>query len=169
MTMESENTTIASLQKRLEEKDAELQRLRIELDRVNQELTNEVAERRRIEQALRKTEERFRLLFEQTHDVVYAVTPDGMITYLNRPFVRYGYSPDEVISRNFIEFVAPEQREPVTRKARSYARTLRQSPEGACVSQPCVCGVAGTYYLLPPRKTRPACIAPIRSGYNRAT
>lgn len=128
MTVKSDTTTIANLQKQIEDKDAELHRLRIEMDRANQELTNEIAHHRQTEEALRESKDQFRVLVEQIHDLVYAVTTDGIITYLNQPISRFGYSPDEVISRNFIEFVVPEQRQEVMESFNSGNRAGTSNP-----------------------------------------
>ena len=102
--------TIQDLQKKLAAQSAELIRVSDELTRVKIELAREVTERGQTEEILRESEERFRFLVEQTHDVVYAVAPDGIVNYISPQSAHFGYSPEEIISKHFIEFVAPEQR-----------------------------------------------------------
>lgn len=111
--MEPDNTTIAELQRQLAEKEAELGRVSNELVGIKEELTRVTAERSQAEEWLGESDEHFRLFVEQSHDVVYSVAPDGIINYLSPYFASFGYSTEEVISRNFIEFVAPEQRQHV--------------------------------------------------------
>jgi len=54
-----------------------------ELARINEELRVEVAERRRIEGALRESEEKYRRLVEDMQEVIYAVDQNGEITYVS--------------------------------------------------------------------------------------
>jgi len=56
-----------------------------------------ITENVRAEQALRESEERFRDLFESTHDLIQAVTPDGRFLYVNRAWREaLGYTEKEV-------------------------------------------------------------------------
>ena len=46
-------------------------------------------------------------------DIVYSVTPDGIITFVSPQVERFGYGTDDLLSKNYIDFVAPDQREHV--------------------------------------------------------
>jgi PAS domain S-box-containing protein len=73
---------------------------------------------REINAALRVSEERYRELFENAHDIVFTADLDGNFTSINRAGERLsGYERYEVLSMNFTTVVAPEYVE-VARRAR---------------------------------------------------
>ncbi len=60
----------------------------------------DITERRRAQEAVRKSEERFRLLFEQMLDGFYMSTPDGKFVDINPALVKmFGYSSKEEMLR----------------------------------------------------------------------
>ncbi|HOT45150.1 MAG TPA: PAS domain S-box protein [Spirochaetota bacterium] len=66
---------------------AELEAYSAELTETNQELETEIAERRRAENALHESEERYRILFDFSRDAIIAIEPPAWnITTANRTF-----------------------------------------------------------------------------------
>ncbi len=72
--------------------------------------------RRRAEEALRESEQRYRLLWENSTDAVLLMDAGKTIQFAN-PAVAdvFGYEPAEVVGRKFHELLLPEVREGVSR------------------------------------------------------
>jgi len=108
VTMTAEVTQLKRVEEELLQKNEDLHAAYEELTATEEELRGNYDELIRQEQALRASEEKYRLLTEVTNDVIYMIDTTGTITHISPQISRYGYTPDEVISRNFTEFLDPE-------------------------------------------------------------
>ena len=67
----------------------ELQVHQVELRRANEAFRAEIAERQRTEEALRKSEARYRAVLEDQTEIIGRYTPDGVFTFVNEVFCRF--------------------------------------------------------------------------------
>ncbi len=80
-----------------------------ELINANEQLAGEIEERKRIEDALRKSEERHRIVLEAAPDPVVVYDKHGLVTYLNPAFSRvFGWTLDESRGQRLKDFVPQE-------------------------------------------------------------
>jgi PAS domain S-box-containing protein len=78
--------------------------------KLNRELSENIARRRKAEESLKKSEEKYRSLVESTDDSVYLVNGNCQYLYMNKKHIdRMGFSGDEYIGRGYSEFHTPEE------------------------------------------------------------
>lgn len=80
------------------------------LAETNERLTREVEERRRAEEALRESEEKFRLIVENVSDDIWQLDADGRIIYVSPAKEQlFGYISEEALQLAFDAFIAEEE------------------------------------------------------------
>ncbi len=69
-------------------------------------LYHDISEQKRAEEALRKSEEKYRDLVENIDNIIYATDEKGILTYVSPAVENYlGYQIDEVIGNHFRDFI----------------------------------------------------------------
>ncbi len=120
-----------------------LHHLQKSLQEQNARLEQEIAERNRIEEELRQSEKRYRLLAESATDVIWTLDLRGRFTYVSPSVERLrGYTPEEVMQQPLEASFTPESAEIVKAGLRrAYEALIRDVPyrrkERYELEQPC--------------------------------
>jgi len=84
----------------------------IAVHRRNRRLLSEIQTRRRAEEELSRSEEKYRLLTENMQDVIWQATPDLVFTYVSQSVEpMFGFPPDAIVGQTVFDFLTPGSRE----------------------------------------------------------
>ncbi|MBW2596428.1 MAG: sensor domain-containing diguanylate cyclase [Deltaproteobacteria bacterium] len=76
----------------------------------------DITDRKRMEEELRNSEERYRALVENASDIIYRMDATGHIIFANPSGLRItGYEEGELIGKHYPEFIRPDMRDEATR------------------------------------------------------
>ncbi|HST22798.1 MAG TPA: PAS domain S-box protein, partial [Blastocatellia bacterium] len=80
-----------------------------------QESLCDITEHKLVEEELRRSEERFRLLIENSSEVISIIEADGAVCYQS-PSIKHvlGYEPEDMIGKNLFAFVHPDDQQKAT-------------------------------------------------------
>jgi len=72
-------------------------------------IIHDITERKRAENELRESEERFRTILDNIEDGYYEVDLNGRLTFVNRAYIKMlGYDENELIGMDYHQYMSPE-------------------------------------------------------------
>jgi PAS domain S-box-containing protein len=72
-------------------------------------IIQDISELQKIEDALKKSEEKYQLLVESSNEIIFMMNPGGKFTYISPAVTQQlGYTSEEVIGKSFSDFAQPE-------------------------------------------------------------
>lgn len=73
--------------------------------------STDITKRKRVEKALKKSEEQFRDIVQSTNDLIQSVNGEGHLIFVNRSWLStLGYSWEEVIGKSVFDFIHPNDK-----------------------------------------------------------
>lgn len=67
-----------------------------------------ISERKKSEEKLKESQEKYSMIINNTRDIIYSYLPDGSFAFISEGVRQYGWKPEEVLSKNIMDFIHPE-------------------------------------------------------------
>ena len=86
----------------MKEKDSSKSQLIEKLALLRQKIIDlelQISEYKQVNEELQNNEKRYRILVENSYDIVYSVNIAGIITYIGPQISHFGYTPEKLISK----------------------------------------------------------------------
>ena len=103
--------------------------LNIGAKRIFLAIARDITERKKAEEKLKESEEKYRELVESANSIILRLSADGRILFFNKFAQRFfGYTEDEILGRNAVGTIVPET-DTMGRDLRAMIMDIGQNPE----------------------------------------
>lgn len=109
-----------ALRKAYDEMEMRVQERTAELVQANRDLQREIQQRERVQEALRQSEERYRLVADNTGDLIALSSLDGVFAFVSPSHRRLGYEPSELVGTRGIDLVHPKEKKRLISRVRKF-------------------------------------------------
>ena len=97
-----------------------------ELATINKELLVEVNQRKKVEKALKESEDRLRFIFENANDAIFTLNQSGEFVYISPVVTKlFGHNPEFFNNRTFLELVDADQQTKVETAIRDVFENIK--------------------------------------------
>ncbi len=87
-----------------------------------------ILQRKLSEDRQRAEDNRFRTIISSSKDIIYTAGVDGKVTFISQRVGDYGYRPEDIVGRYFLDFIHPDDKDFASKSFTNAVRTGRSLP-----------------------------------------